>query len=524
MTKRKKKAKDKIKLKYKKDNKKKFLNKKLEILKNSINNYSKNVPLYNIFFENSKNIETYSFYDMYLYNIEKNDNNKYEFNYDEVEIPKKIYKCTKVCLKPTNEQKINLLDMMEGYRLVYNLTVNFINRREYLRKKSEKENSSENKIKIKKQPKKKQCKNKEVCNILNDIISIISEKEDIEERKLKRVQKINDFLFPNNFEMITDYKILRTYFLKEQIDEISKIYKTPIHILNKAVSLACASFKSALTNLKEENIKFFKIRPIKKTKNSLIMDIEKQYFTKDGKGFISTILGKEMLNKNNIKYNIKCDCKLHYNKDTKKFILLIPQEVKSILCNSDKYISIDPGLRTFLNCKTNNSYIEIGKNVRDNLEKLILKSDKLMKIKKNKIKNRYLKIIRTKIKNRINDMHWKIINYLTNTYKTIIIGKWSTKSIISKNDSFFDSVNKRVIQNLSFYSFLEKLKYKCMIKNIDLKIVEEYYTSKVCSVCGNIKNNLKGDKIYKCLKCKTIMNRDYNGCRNIFLKSIKSVI
>ena len=521
MTKKKKKTKDKRKLDNKKVIKKTFLNNKLEILKNSISNYSKNVPLYNIFFQNSEIIKTDSFYDMYSYIVDKKDTNKYEFNIDDLEIPKKIYKCTKVCLKPTVEQKKLLLDMMDGYRLVYNLTVNFINKREYLRKKNN-EKSLEKKIKIKN--KKIKSKDKEVNDVLNDIISIIAEKEDIEERKLKRVQKINDFLLPDNFEMITDYKILRTYFLKEQINEISKIYKTPIHILNKAVSLACASFKSALTNLKEGNIKFYKIRPIKSSKKSLIMDIEKQYFSKDGKSFISTILGKELLNKNNIKYNINCDCKIHYNKDTKKFILLIPEEIKPTICNSNKYISIDPGLRTFLNCKTNDNYIEIGKNVRDNLKKLILKIDELNKIKKNKIKNRYLKITREKIKNRINDMHWKIINYLTNTYKTIIIGKWSTKSIISKNDSFFDSVNKRVIQNLSFYSFLQKLKYKCMIKNIDLKIVEEYYTSKVCSKCGNKKNNLKGEKIYKCLKCKTTLDRDYNGCRNMFLKSIKSIV
>ena len=292
MTKKKKKTKDKRKLDNKKVIKKTFLNNKLEILKNSISNYSKNVPLYNIFFQNSEIIKTDSFYDMYSYIVDKKDTNKYEFNIDDVEIPKKIYKCTKVCLKPTVEQKKLLLDMMDGYRLVYNLTVNFINKREYLRKKNN-EKSLEKKIKIKN--KKIKSKDKEVNDVLNDIISIIAEKEDIEERKLKRVQKINDFLLPDNFEMITDYKILRTYFLKEQINEITKIYKTPIHILNKAVSLACASFKSALTNLKEGNIKFYKIRPIKSSKKSLIMDIEKQYFSKDGKSFISTILGKELL-------------------------------------------------------------------------------------------------------------------------------------------------------------------------------------------------------------------------------------
>ena len=68
------------------------------------------------------------------------------------------------------------------------------------------------------------------------------------------------------------------------------------------------------------------------------MDIEKQYFSKDKKSFITTVLSKELLNKNNIKYNINCDCKIDYNKDTKKFILLIPEEIKTTICNSNIYI------------------------------------------------------------------------------------------------------------------------------------------------------------------------------------------
>jgi len=121
-------------------------------------------------------------------------------------------------------------------------------------------------------------------------------------------------------------------------------------------------------------------------------------------------------------------------------------------------------------------------------------------------------------------MHWKIIDYLTNTYKIIIIGKWSTKSIISNYDSNLKKMNKRIIQCLSFYSFLEKLKYKCLIKNTDLKIVDEHYTSKMCTLCTNIKEDLKGDKTYNCTVCNISIKRDYNGSRNIFLKSIKSIV
>ena len=70
------------------------------------------------------------------------------------------------------------------------------------------------------------------------------------------------------------------------------------------------------------------------------MDIEKSSFTKDGKSFIKSVLGKQVLNKNNIDYVINNDCKIHYNKDTKKFILFVHEEVK--ISNNTKTIITSP--------------------------------------------------------------------------------------------------------------------------------------------------------------------------------------
>jgi transposase len=42
------------------------------------------------------------------------------------------------------------------------------------------------------------------------------------------------------------------------------------------------------------------------------------------------------------------------------------------------------------------------------------------------------------------------------------------------------------------------------------------------SLCGNIKENLGGNKIYECDNCLAIMDRDINGARNIYIKSIKN--
>ena len=112
---------------------------------------------------------------------------------------------------------------------------------------------------------------------------------------------------------------------------------------------------------------------------------------------------------------------------------------------------------------------------------------------------------------------------MTSSYKNIVIGKWSTKSIIRKDDSVLTSLTKRVAQNLSFYKFLQRLQYKCKIRENSLRIQDEWYTSKTCSMCGCKNENLGGSKIFNCNKCKITIDRDYNGARNIMLKSISSI-
>ena len=84
-------------------------------------------------------------------------------------------------------------------------------------------------------------------------------------------------------------------------------------------------------------------------------------------------------------------------------------------------------------------------------------------------------------------------------------------------------MNKRIIQSISYYKLIERLKFKSIINNNNLIIKEEWYTSKACTLCGNIKDNLGANKTYSCVKCNLTINRDYNGSRNIFLSCIKSI-
>ena len=76
------------------------------------------------------------------------------------------------------------------------------------------------------------------------------------------------------------------------------------------------------------------------------------------------------------------------------------------------------------------------------------------------------------------------------------------------------SSNKRLL-GLQHYSFKQK-----MLDTVNVKthIVNEAYTSKTCSSCGEIKYNLGSSKTFHCCQCGMIMDRDFNGARNIYLK------
>ena len=616
---------------------------KLNEMKNAIKKH-KNVPLYNIFFDNSIKNDINSHCDINIYDIDNIDTNKYQFKNDIVQKinrktkkPTVLLSCKKIIILPDSNQKKIILNMFEGYRKAYNLTLKFIKTREYRRKKSllnknieneteniqnehietehiETENvETENVESENLESENIQNENIENENIQNENLESENLEKTKEEKKKELLEKVDKLRKNNN--LITDFSIIRTYFIKNELKYLAKKYKTPVHTLSYAVKLACASYKSALTNLRNGNIRYFNVRYLKQNKNSYIMDIEKTAFSNNS--FFTTILGKYMKTKplyNGTLFdfkNIKNDSKLHYNKKTKRFTLLVPEEYKEhynkklklyeetkdiiidktlkqrninkpkdkILIKKEEYISIDPGLRTFLNCISNNKYIEIGKNMRDNYYKLFKKIDDIEKGEylkdKNKIINKNPNNIKTKIKktnkyrnkkdnklyrfyNKINinenldinektnlidkyseklkqklknkihkkitnittDIHWKIINYLTNHYNHISIGKWSTKSIIKNDKSILNSYNKRFAQSLSFYTLLKKLEFKCRARNISLRIQDEYYTSKVCTNCTYKNDMLGGNEMYNCPSCNISIKRDYNGARNIMLKSL----
>lgn len=74
------------------------------------------------------------------------------------------------------------------------------------------------------------------------------------------------------------------------------------------------------------------------------------------------------------------------------------------------------------------------------------------------------------------------------------------------------------LYNTDMYSVMQKLRYEAYKRKRNLYIVTEEFTSKTCTSCGSIKNNLGSNKLFECANCGLKIDRDINGARNILIK------
>lgn len=304
------------------------------------------------------------------------------------------------------------------------------------------------------------------------------------------------------------------------------------HTLDKTIFQLVENIKSAKTNLLRRHIKRFRLKFWKYIRPKQVIELEKGKITKKNKNDSKSILCKSVFEHlpeiiyiyNGKKYdisNVKHDFKISYNSILDEYELIVPVEASEIIENNRKdLIVLDPGLRTFMTGLSDDIMLKIGNNVNDTIRKL-LKREKHINLNKkipNKIKKKNIRNINKKIYNLTDELHWKTIKFLTFNFETIFLGDMSAKSIVSKQNIKLSNLMKVACLRTRFYEFRQRLKYKCSITNTKFKLVDEFYTSKTCSLCGSYKKDLEGNKIYNCTNCKKSIDRDVNGCRNIYLK------
>ena len=123
-----------------------------------------------------------------------------------------------------------------------------------------------------------------------------------------------------------------------------------------------------------------------------------------------------------------------------------------------------------------------------------------------RLNNLHLKVADTR-----RDFITKVTSILTTTYGSIALEDLNVRGMV-RNHRLAKS-----IADVSFSEIRRQIEYKAKYNGINLVFADRFYpSSKTCSVCGNIKKDLKlSDRVFRCPHCGIVMDRDYNASLNL---------
>jgi len=247
---------------------------------------------------------------------------------------------------------------------------------------------------------------------------------------------------------------------------------------------------------------------------------------------------KRKNNKWPIPHKISCDGKLTYFRQTNewKFAWIYETEKKlheTQVDGSIYAVSIDPGVRTPFTWYSPTKGVgkigehDIGKIVRlcIHMDGLSSKKDKLASSTSKRKKKKALRVdkaifrMQRKIKHLQNEIHRKTIKFLTDEFDVVIIPPFEVSNMVNRKTRKITRKTVRKMLCWSHYNFRQRLISKAEEKGIHVIIQNEAYTSKTCSCCGNIQK-IGGSEVFNCQNGRTIMDRDENGARGIFLRAL----
>lgn len=189
-------------------------------------------------------------------------------------------------------------------------------------------------------------------------------------------------------------------------------------------------------------------------------------------------------------------------------------------------VGIDVGIKSAL-VLSDGIAVESPKPLKQNLRKIKrlsrqldkrtharTKQERLSGVKKS---NNYRKLsvklsnVQRRVANIRRDFTLKVTTILTTHYGQIALEDLNVRGMVR---------NHRLAQAVSDVAFGElnrQIGYKSAYNGVTIKRADRFYpSSKTCSVCGNVKHDLKlKDRTYRCDKCGAVIDRDYNASLNL---------
>ena len=211
--------------------------------------------------------------------------------------------------------------------------------------------------------------------------------------------------------------------------------------------------------------------------------------------------------------------------------ILVEEDDKKVYKSTNEGLGIDLGVKEFAVCSDGIKFKNINKTstVKKVEKKLKREQRKLSrKYESLKIRNKNIKEGRATRQNiqkqvvKVQKLHQRLTNIRTDYINKIVSSIIKQKpSYITIEDLAVSNLMKnkhlsKAIASQKFFEFKTKLMFKCKENHIELRIVDRFYpSSKTCSSCGKVKKDLKlSDRVYKC-DCGLTIDRDLNASINL---------
>lgn len=311
--------------------------------------------------------------------------------------------------------------------------------------------------------------------------------------------------------------------------------EVPYDTRQLALKQLITSYKTSLTLKKKGLIESFIVSYLKKKSPRQIFYVDKGALKIDIQGNLN-IFPRRLKDKKKIRKRKRdrkklkdflegtIDCDVIIQKmDCGKWYVCIPKEVEKPIYENPKYQSVflDPGVRTFQTFYSPEGISgKIGDNYGINYVAPLLEKHDLMQCLG---KSKKCSLLRTKVRNIIDDLHRKTSKFFCDCFQSIVIPPFETQNMVMIPKTTRRKISSKTARNmmtLSHYRFQQCLKDQAKKFGRNVITINEAYTSKTCGCCGTINESLGSSKVFKCKKCHLEIDRDLHAARNICLKTM----
>lgn len=283
------------------------------------------------------------------------------------------------------------------------------------------------------------------------------------------------------------------------------------------------TLQSTLKNLEAAYLNFFRgnakfpVFKSKRSKNSF--QVPQHIRIEDGKIIIPKFNdGIKLFNYKKFSGEIR-QCTFSRDSIGKYFVSIVVNTKHESIPKTGKLTGIDLGIKDYAVTSDGNKY-KNHRYTKKYEKKLKLAQKHLSRKKKGsrQYENQRLKVARihNKITNSRKDILHKTSTNLIRTYDVIFLEDLNVKKMLSNHCLAKD------ISDCAWSTFVNMLEYKAKWNDKTVIKVDRFFpSSKLCSVCGWIKSDLKlTDRIWKCESCGENHDRDVNAAKNILKEGL----